>query len=260
MKFPFRLGTSSYIIPADILPNVHYLDGKVQDVELVLFDVDGGPSNLPTPAQIAELHSFADDHELTFTVHLPLDLRTAVDGGPNHISLEKALRVIDLTRALDPWAYIAHLDGRDIMPVEETSPAAILRWQDQAVQALEIVEGWVGAFNKVALENLESYPLELNLAVLERIPVSRTVDIGHLWLDGHDPLPYLRAALPRTRVIHIHGISEHDHSSLAHVPSAELGAVFAELIRFNYKGVVTIEVFSEPDFLGSLQAIELVTA
>jgi sugar phosphate isomerase/epimerase len=259
MKFPFRMGTSSYIIPADILPNVHYLAGKVQDVELVLFDVDDGPSNLPTPAQIAELHSFALDHDLSFTVHLPLDLRMAADGGLNHISLEKALRVIDLTRALDPWAYIAHLDGRVVLPAE-TTPDEILCWQDQAVRALEIVGGWVGDLNKVALENLEIYPLELNLAILERIAVSRTVDIGHLWLDGHDPLPYLRAALPRTRVIHIHGISEHDHSSLAHVPSTELGAVFAELIRFNYKGVVTIEVFSELDFLGSLRAIELVTA
>jgi len=260
MKFPFRLGTSSYIIPADILPNVYYLAGKVQDVELVLFDVDGGPSNLPTPAQIAELHSFAADHDLTFTVHLPLDLRMAADGGPAHISLEKALRVIELTQALHPWAYIAHLDGRDILPAETTTPAAILRWQDQAVQALEIVGSWVGDLNKLALENLESYPLELNLAVLERIAVSRTVDVGHLWLDGHAPLPYLRAALPRTRVVHIHGISEHDHSSLAHVPPAELGAVFAELVSSNYTGVVTLEVFSEQDFLGSIQAIELVTA
>ncbi len=29
---------TSYIVPADILPNLRYLAGKVQDVELVLFE------------------------------------------------------------------------------------------------------------------------------------------------------------------------------------------------------------------------------
>ena len=37
---PFRLGTTSYIIPADILPNVRYLADKVDDIELVLFEAD----------------------------------------------------------------------------------------------------------------------------------------------------------------------------------------------------------------------------
>ena len=46
MKKPeFRLGTTSYIIPDEILPNVRFLAGKVQDVELVLFEVDDGQNN-----------------------------------------------------------------------------------------------------------------------------------------------------------------------------------------------------------------------
>jgi hypothetical protein len=32
MLYPFRLGTTSYIIPADILPNAQYLADKVQDI------------------------------------------------------------------------------------------------------------------------------------------------------------------------------------------------------------------------------------
>ena len=31
-RLPFRLGTSSYIIPADILPNVDFLKDKVDDI------------------------------------------------------------------------------------------------------------------------------------------------------------------------------------------------------------------------------------
>ncbi len=46
----FRIGTTSYIIPDDIIPpNVRYLGGKTDDIELVLFEVDDGPSNLLTP-------------------------------------------------------------------------------------------------------------------------------------------------------------------------------------------------------------------
>ena len=57
---PFRLGATSYIIPDDILPNVRFLADKVQDVELVLFEVDDGPNNLPGPEVIAVLQALAD--------------------------------------------------------------------------------------------------------------------------------------------------------------------------------------------------------
>ncbi len=256
--FSFRLGTSSYIIPADILPNVQYLAGKVQDVELVLFEVDDATSNVPTPAQISELSTLAAAHNLTYTVHLPLDLRLGDDGSPRHISLEKARRVIECTRPLDPWAYVVHLDGKSILG--SLDQQNIRHWQDQAVQALELAAGWTGDVPKLAVENLEGYPLDFYQAVLERIDVSRTVDVGHLWLDGHDPVAYLQQALPRTRVIHIHGIAQRDHQSLAHVAPEKLRAVLAELARANYTGVFTLEIFSEEDFLSSMAALEQANA
>jgi len=257
MYFPFRLGATSYIIPDDIVSNVRYLAGKVRDVELVLFDLDGGPCNFPSQTEISEMRRISSDHDLTFTVHLPLDLRMSADGGPEHVSLEKACRVIDCTRALNPWAYVAHLDGRDVLPVG-TPTSAVQRWQDESVRALELVGTWIGDLQNLALENLEGYPLDFHTPILERIAVSRTVDIGHLWLDGHDPLGYLRAALPRTRVIHLHGIGERDHSSLAHIPFEDLAAVFNELVLFNYSGVLTLEIFSEEDFLSSMSVLERV--
>lgn len=252
----FRIGTTSYIIPADILPNVRYLAGKVQDVELVLFEVDDGPGNLPSRAQIAELRKIAAGHGLTYTVHLPLDLRLADDGSPRHASLAKARRVIDCTLELAPWAYVLHLDGQSVR--NGATPGGMQRWQEQAIQSLVIVGGWAGGVQKLAVENLEGYPLDFYQPVLERIAVSRTVDIGHLWLDGHDPVAYLQNALPRTRVIHIHGIACRDHQSLAHVPEKKLRAVLDELVRANYRGVLTLEVFSEDDFLSSCAAIKAI--
>jgi sugar phosphate isomerase/epimerase len=252
--FPFRLGTTSYIIPDDILPNARYLAGKVRDIELILFEVDDGPNNLPSPGVINELSQIASQHNLTYTVHLPLDLKLGDHGSEQDQSLVKAKRVIDCTQGLNPWAYVLHLDGRSVRTSSDA--AAIKHWQDQAVQALEIVSKWAGSADRLAVENLETYPLDFIQPVLDRIPVSRCVDVGHLWLDGHDPIPYLRSALARTRVIHIHGIAERDHRSLSFMPREKVCAVWDELIRMRYEGVLTLEVFSEEDFISSLEMIE----
>jgi sugar phosphate isomerase/epimerase len=254
MNYPFRLGTTSYIIPADILPNAHYLAGKVRDIELILFEVDDGPNNLPAPEVIDELSQIASQHDLTFTVHLPLDLKLGDDGSAQDQSLVKAKRVIDCTRGLNPWAYVLHLDGKAVRTSTDTE--VIRQWQDNSVRALEIVSEWVGGADKLAVENLETYPLDFIQPVLDRIPVSRCVDIGHLWLDGHDPIPYLQAALPRARVIHIHGLAERDHRSLAFMPQEKVRAVWDELIRAKYAGVLTLEIFSEDDFISSMEVIE----
>jgi sugar phosphate isomerase/epimerase len=124
------------------------------------------------------------------------------------------------------------------------------------VRALGLVSEWAGSAEKLAVENLETYPLDFIQPVLDRIPVSRCVDIGHLWLDGHDPIPYLQAALPRTRVVHIHGIAERDHRSLTFMPSEKVREVLNELIQAKYKGVLTLEIFSEEDFHSSMDLIE----
>jgi sugar phosphate isomerase/epimerase len=257
MKKPeFRLGTTSYIIPYEILPNVRFLAGKVQDVELVLFEVDDGQNNLPDPQTIQTLWELSKEQDLSYTVHLPLDLKLGSDGDEQHISLIKAKRVIDCTRPLEPWAYVLHLDGREVRG--SSDPAGLQRWLDQACRALEITAEWAGNPALLAVENLESYPVDFWEPIFERVPVSRCVDIGHLWLGGHDPLPFLERALSRTRVIHIHGIAERDHQSLSHVALAELERVLNYLVDQGYSGVMTMELFGEDDFNSSLEAVKTI--
>ncbi|MEW6400513.1 MAG: cobamide remodeling phosphodiesterase CbiR [Chloroflexota bacterium] len=251
--YPFRLGTTSYIIPDDILPNARYLAGKVRDIELILFEVDDGQNNLPSSQVIEELSQLAREHDMTYTVHLPLDLKLGEDGSERDQSLVKARRVIECTRGLYPWAYVLHLDGKSVRT--STEAELIKRWQSHSVRALEIVSGWAGGADRLAVENLETYPLDFIQPVLDRIPVSSCVDIGHLWLDGHDPIPYLQAAFERTRVIHMHGISGRDHRSLAFMPREKVQAVWNELHRLNYTGVLTLEIFSEEDFISSMEIV-----
>lgn len=252
-KLPFRMGTTSYIVPDEILPNVRYLAGKVRDVELVLFEVDDGLNNIPSPVVIEELKRLAQEHDLTYTVHLPLDLKLGSQGAEQDVSLRKARRVIEDTRDLDAWAYVAHLDGRSVLG--EQNPAVLAVWQDQALRALDLAAGWIGDPLRLAVENLERYSLDFLEPIMARSPVSRCVDIGHLWLDGAMVKPYLDQALPRTRVIYLHGISGRDHQSLVHISEQDLDEVMHALCEANYCGVVTMEVFSEENFIGSLKAL-----
>ena len=248
----FRVGTTSYIIPADILPNVQYLAPRVDDVQLVLFETDEYGSNLPDAALCDQLAQLGAMHGMSYTVHLPLDLRLGDGAEASHVSLVKARRVIDATRGLQPYAYTLHLDGRALLA--GPSPRELKQWQDARRDALEIVCGWLDEPERLCVENVEAWDPEAFAPVIEALPVSRTVDIGHLWLQGVDPLEHLARWIDRTRVIHLHGIAGRDHASLAHMPGRRLDRVIAFLVE-RFSGVLTLEVFSEPDLDSSLEAL-----
>lgn len=250
---PFRLGTTSYIIPDDILPNARFLAGKVRDIQLVLFELDD-QSNLPDRALVNELNALAADNDMTFTVHLPLDLRLAADGEPLHISLVKARRVIESTLDLNPLAYVVHLEGK--AERESNDPDVLRRWKDQAVGSLRAAAGYCGDIKRLAVENLENYPVTFNDAVIREAGSSRCVDVGHLWLDGHDPVDYLNGRLQETIIMHVHGIGKRDHQSLQLMPEEKIDSLFQHLLECDYTGVLTLEIFSESDLAGSLSAVE----
>ncbi len=256
-KLPFRVGTTSYIILADILPNAQFLADKVDDIELVLFEVDDGSNNLPEDNVIDELNCLAVRHDLTFTVHLPLDLQFGLDENAREQSLQKASRVIERMGRLDPFAYVLHLDGRSVRT--QYLSQEWKQWNRRTRFSLDELAARVAAHpTRLAVENLDGYPPDFWDVVLQGAPVSRCVDIGHLWYEGHDPLPYLQKHIARTRVIHMHGYAERDHQSLAHVPGEKLEKVLAFLIRANFRGVLTLEVFGEDDFQSSMDALDQV--
>ena len=241
-----RIGTTSYIYPADILPNVRQLAHQVDDIELVLFEVDD-KNNLPNKRIINELMQLAADHELTFTVHLPLDLRLANDD--NTSSIEKALKVVGYTEKLNPYGYIIHIETDDELDPKGMSH----RHVENSLKALDLIAKAIGSIERICLENLESQPDQFLQPILDAAPVSRCVDIGHLWKQGVDPVPHLLTWLARTKVIHLHGVSTRDHTSLSVMPTESIDKV-TSLLNNSFDGVITLEVFSEHSFLSSLEA------
>ena len=248
-ELPFRIGTTSYIIPDDILPNVRYLADKVRDIELVLFDIDEY-CNIPDAEQSAELKAIAAGHGLSYTVHLPLDLNFS--DRDRDISIEKAMKVISGTRGLDPHAYVCHLECKD---VPDEPGEALQNWQDQRIRAVIALAERSGIRGEFAVENLERYPIDWNEPVIRACGTHACLDIGHLFLQQIDPVPVMRRWLERTTVIHFHGIGTRDHQSLRHMSKEAVRAVLTELIRYDYRGVLTLEIFNETDFNESMEMI-----
>jgi len=241
----FRLGSTSYVYWDDILPNVRQLGPFVDDVELVLFESDGY-GNLPDQAVVTELQRQAAIHDLTYTVHLPLGLKVA----PGERSLLLAHRIVELTRPLEPFAYIVHLDAQEALQTGRWEP-----WRESSTRGLEDLGRAVGGMERLCIENLERWPYEEMLPILERIPVSFCLDIGHLWLQRLDPVPCIERLAPRMRVVHLHGVAERDHRSLSCVPRQQLHAVLEALASTGFAGVLTLEVFSVEDFFPSRQLV-----
>ena len=96
----------------------------------------------------------------------------------------------------DPYAYTLHLDGRALL--EGPSPRELRQWQDASRDALEVVCGWLDEPERLCVENVEAWDPEAFAPVIEALPVSRTIDIGHLWLQGVDPIDHL-CSLDRSR-------------------------------------------------------------
>jgi len=236
-----RLGTTSFIYPDDIVPNVRKLAGRVQDVELIIFEADDFGNNFPGRDTINELRLIAAGHDMTYTVHLPLDLRLA-DPDPD---LETALRVIRCTEQLSPHSFIVHLDGKSDERVSNVD-----QYTTNCLRCLDVLIREVGEPEKICAENLDSHHPEILDAVLAQTRVSRCVDVGHLWKQGRNAGYWVEKWLPRTRVVHLHGVAERDHKSLSLVAPSQLDPV-VDLLTSQFNDVVTLEVFSESDLAES---------
>jgi len=257
-RFPFRLGTTSYIVPDDILPNVRYLCGKVEDIELVLFESDEF-SNLPSPEVIAELVELASAHGLTFSVHLPLDVYLGNDDRQERErSVGKCRRIIDLVEALPKSAFVMHFEAGKGVDINRFTEEERKRYVENLSGSTRmLLDGCGYPASMFCAENL-NYPFEIVWPVIEAFSLSVTLDVGHLEYYGFPTADYLVRYLSRTKVLHMHGTTEgRDHNSLAFMRSEALDMVVEALRREpGEPKVFTLEIFSEADFLSSCRALE----
>lgn len=253
-RFPFRLGTTSYIIPDEIIPNLHYLVQQVDDVELVLFESDEF-SNMPEPSDVQTMRKLADSYGLTYTVHLPLDIRLgSADEAERSASVQKCQRVIDRMAPLDPFAWVLHLHGDQ----RGTTPSVnVPVWLAQNARSVEEIIQTTGSARAICVETLD-YDYQLVAELIESFDLAVCLDIGHLVLNQYSVSTHLDRWLERTRVVHLHGVrQEQDHVDISHLESATLDELISRLSQpCPVNRVVTLEVFGETEFADSINVLE----
>jgi len=249
--FPFRLATTSYIYPDQIIPNVTLLAPFFDEIELVLFE-SGGQDNLPNEEQIKHLKNRCIHHGVGFNVHLPIDIFL---GDKNEEVRSKGIsvvkKVIERTRCLNPSVYTLHLELRDRNGQEERD---VEIWRKHTIQSVEELSQLGIEPGRISIETL-GYPFEWIEGIVKDFGFSICLDIGHILIHGHDLRSYLEKYFLEASIIHLHGFQNAiDHLGIDRLPKSALETILSHLS--DYHGIVSIEVFSIDDLKRSLILLE----
>jgi sugar phosphate isomerase/epimerase len=173
-------------------------------------------------------------------------------GSVRRRSVDKCLRVIERTAPLSPFAYVIHFHGDQ--RGEITSPD-LERWIEGHRRSVDRLIQNVNSHD-LCVETLD-YPYTVIEDIISDYNLSVCLDIGHLLLCGYTPEDYLDRYLPRTRVLHIHGIEDgHDHRSLFFLPAGLLTTLMDQLSNGSKDSrVLTMEIFDEEALNQSLDVL-----
>ena len=247
--YPFRLGTTSFIYPDHYLPNVKMLGPYLNEIELLLFE--SAYDSLPSKHEIKELSMFAKEFDITYDIHLPLDIYMG-DKNPTirRYAIESVQHVIDLTLPLMPSVYILHLSFNEDLSKTDN----INKWQERIYESMDKLLSTGIKSRSIAIENL-MYPFEWVEEVISSLNLSVCIDIGHLILMNADIKETFEKHHHRTPIIHLHGVKNNlDHLSLDKLTDNETSDIMK--ILKGYAGVVIIEVFSYDNLQASLKYLE----
>ena len=246
-RFPFRLGTTSFIYPAGYYENARRLAPFLDEIELILFESRA----LPEPLEIRRLASLASGYGLKYNVHLPLDVFLgSADSGERRRSVQVLLEIFDLAAPLEPTSWTLHVNSGHT----GFSSTGLKDWQGRAAESIRQLQKSGICAERLAIENLDD-PVAWMEAVREAVDLNVCMDIGHLIVSGNDPISFFDRHRDRIIMIHLHGVAAgRDHQSLDRLPSEELARVAA--ILKGYQGSVSVEVFGFEALSSSLDILD----
>ena len=246
-RYPFRLGTTSFIYPDLYSENVKNLGPFVDEIELLFFE-SNHPDALPDAYEIKALADLKKEFDLTYNIHLPTDVIIAA-ANPNERrdAVNIVSKVIDLTSVLEPVTFTLHI------PYEEY-PGGSNVWQAYVLKGLAtLFENGMDP-SLISLETLDYSPDFFHEA-LNRFDISVCLDVGHLFIHGFDPLKYYNKFRERISIIHLHGVADgSDHLSLDQLDDTN-SAIVRKILK-DFTGSLSIEVFSFNDLKVSLDVFE----
>ncbi len=247
---PFRLGTTSFIYPDDILPNVRKIGGVFDEIELLVFE--SIPYDvLPSKAVVDELAVLSEDLCVTYNVHLPVDISISDPWRAKRDTAVKAIKKVKtLFSPLNPTTHTLHLDyveQRDMGPNRS-------KWEKRIKQSLKDLLDITGDLSFISVETLE-YPVEYLEDLIKEFDLNVTIDAGHHLKCSQNLGATFEKYKQKTPVIHLHGVDFtldpiKDHLSLNKIPHDKFKPVLDLMNQFT--GVVSLEVFSLENLIQSL--------
>ena len=250
--YNWRVGATSFVVPADMMFNVRLLADMVDNVQLLFFESHEN-SLLEHPVDIPGLFQVAREHDLTYTVHLPSDLHLgATDFNRRQRAIDRIVRLMTELDCLSPECYDLHL-----LREEGLSDS---KWLDNLDASLNKLSGELGSARRfIGIENLD-YQFDPVASLASRHGFSVTLDIGHALRFQHG-WEYLMEYVLNAAHIHYHGVVEgKDHLALSAAQDRITRQLGMELEKANYNGVVTLEVYSLDFLKESIGVIERVWA
>ena len=257
---PFRLGTTSFIFPDHIIPNVKKLGLFFDEIEILTFESQP-PEVLPSKNDVKELLYLSKKLSLTYNIHLPVDISLA------HESLEKRqkakdtiLKVIDLFAPLNPTTHTLHLDMPPDVKNDIENKKKLKNWEEQTRQSLGKLISGISNPGIISIETLD-YPFPCLETLVEELNLSVCIDVGHQIKYGHNLFETFEKHKFRTSIIHLHGVAFSDqnikdHTSLDKLPKKHFRQV--QTILENFTGVVSLEVFNLENLNRSLNVLSTV--
>ncbi len=241
---PFKLGTTSFICPDHIIPNVIKSGPYFDEIELLIFESQ--PENvLPSTRDVARLISLSQRFNLGYNVHLPIDAGLVCESAfQRHKNIDTLVRVIELFAPLNPSTYTLHLE----MPVQTQvkKHKHLKKWQDNVYSGLEILCSRISDPGIISIETLD-YPFESVSSIVREFKLKICLDAGHCIKYGFSLPEVFSEHRKEISIIHLHGVDfskdpAKDHTGLDRL--SEKYACQVKSVLENFTGIVSLEVFS----------------
>lgn len=250
---PFRLGTTSFIYPDHIIPNVRKIGPFFDEMELLVFE--SSPKGvLPSRDDIRVLEQLSGELSLSYNIHLPTDISlTDIADSQQARAVDTLLAVIELFAPLTPTTHTLHLPMDRTM----TTSGDFVLWEERACRGLELLVPQLLNPGKISLETLWYAPAYLQ-PLVTKFDLSLCIDAGHHFKYGHDLRTTFELFKGKIPVVHLHGVdfsgpAPRDHTRLDRLPD-DLFAETAQLLAA-YEGVVSLEVFNLENLNRSLEKL-----
>ncbi len=243
-RYPFRIGTTSFIYPDLYSENVRLLGPYLDEIELLFFE-SREPGCFPSSYEIDELVRLKARLDLSYNIHLPTDVDlSSPDPNERETAVSNLVHVIEMTSPLDPVTYTLHI------PFDAERQGGETLWRAYASKGLRALLSQGVPSRRISVETL-MYPPALLKPLIDEFDLSMCLDVGHVILAGENPVDVFNEFRNRISIIHLHGVkNQSDHLSLDHFDAQDFSKIRDVLNDFSE--TVSIEVFSFKDLELSL--------